>query len=236
MQNINLMLAGLRDLVSNPTPRVPVALCLDVSGSMEGVPIQELNAGVQKYLEEMRGDDLTLSSVETAVVAFADDAQCAADFTTPDRMDLPELQAGGLTDMGAGLTMALDLLEKRKSQYKTAGVDYYQPILVVMSDGFPNGDPALLKQAEERILQQTGERRLTVVAAGIGPNADMETLAHLSPRQKPLYLGGLQFREFFAWLSRSMNRVSVSLPGDEPELDLDGLRALTAEPWPEEGL
>ena len=236
MQNINLMLAGLRDLVSNPTPRVPVALCLDVSGSMEGVPIQELNAGVQKYLEEMRDDDLTLSSVETAVVAFADDAQCAADFTTPDRMDLPELQAGGLTDMGAGLTMALDLLEKRKSQYKTAGVDYYQPILVVMSDGFPNGDPALLKQAEERILQQTGERRLTVVAVGIGPNADMGTLAHLSPRQKPLYLGGLQFREFFAWLSRSMNRVSVSLPGDEPELDLDGLRALTAEPWPEEGL
>ena len=29
--NYNTMLAGLRDLVDNPTPRVPVALCLDVS-------------------------------------------------------------------------------------------------------------------------------------------------------------------------------------------------------------
>ena len=36
MNNYDTMLAGLKDLVDNPTPRVPVALCLDVSGSMTG--------------------------------------------------------------------------------------------------------------------------------------------------------------------------------------------------------
>ena len=35
----NTMLAGLRELVDNPTPRVPVGLCLDVSSSMYGQPI-----------------------------------------------------------------------------------------------------------------------------------------------------------------------------------------------------
>lgn len=33
------------DLVNNPATRVPVCLCLDVSGSMHGKPIEELNEG-----------------------------------------------------------------------------------------------------------------------------------------------------------------------------------------------
>lgn len=236
MQNYSMMLAGLRDLVNNPTPRIPVALCLDTSGSMDGDPIRELNAGVGQYLAEMQSDDLTLYSAETAVVTFSDGAECAAGFSTADRLQLEELEAGGLTDMGAGLTMALNLLEQRKEQYKSTGVDYYQPILVVMSDGYPNGDRAVLEEAVRRIWEQAAARRLTVVAVGIGDGADMELLTRLSPRQQPVRLTGLQFREFFAWLSRSVASVSASMPGDEPGLDMEDLRTLEAEPWPEGGL
>lgn len=236
MNNMNSekMLAGLRDLVYNPTPRVPVALCLDVSGSMSGDPIRELNAGVQQYLQEMRADDLTLSSAETAVVTFDEEADCVADFNTADRLQVPELESGGCTYMGEGLTLALDLLEKRKDQYKATGVDYYQPILVVMSDGNPNGVPSVLKEATRRIHDLVNARRLTVVAVGIGADADMAALASLSPRQRPVRLGEMQFREFFAWLSRSVASVSASLPGDEPALDMADLQALEAEPWPED--
>lgn len=45
------------------------------------------------------------------------------------------MEAEGMTCMGEGLSLALDLLKKRKAKYKATGVDYYQPILVVMSDG-----------------------------------------------------------------------------------------------------
>lgn len=229
------MLAGLKDLVDNPTPRVPVALCLDVSGSMAGAPIQELNAGVAQFLTEMRSDDLTLYSAEISVVTFADRVECIADFDTADHLQLPQLAAGGTTDMGAGLAQALSLLEERKAAYKRSGVDYYQPILVVMSDGAPNGDPRVLEDAVARIQEALGQRRLTVVAVGMGPDADMVMLDRLSRRQA-VHLGGLQFREFFAWLSRSVASVSASLPGDEPDLDLDALQALAAEPWPENAL
>lgn len=233
--NYNTMLAGLKDLVDNPTPRVPVALCLDVSGSMFGRPIEELNAGVAQYLEEVRKDDLTLYSAETALVTFGNTASRIADFDTADHLQDPVLEADGMTDMGAGLTLALDLLEARKNEYKGAGVDYYQPILVVMSDGAPNGDPRELESAVRRIQDQLDRRRLTVIAVGIGPDADMEMLNRLSRRQA-VRLSGLQFREFFVWLSRSVAGVSASLPGDEPALDLDALQALAAEPWPEDTL
>ena len=108
--NYNTMLAGLRDLVDNPTPRVPVALCLDVSSSMMGQPIQELNAGLQQFLDELRQDDLTCSAAEAAVVTFGSGAACEADFATVDQLQVAELQANGLTYMGEGLELALDLL------------------------------------------------------------------------------------------------------------------------------
>ena len=44
---MNNDLLRMEDLVNNPTARVPVCLCLDVSGSMDGEPIRELNDGVR---------------------------------------------------------------------------------------------------------------------------------------------------------------------------------------------
>lgn len=236
MNNYDTMLAGLKDLVDNPTPRVPVVLCLDVSGSMSGTPIQELNAGVEQYLKEMCSDELTRYSVETALVTFSTDAQCAVDFEMPDRIQTPQLEADGLTCMGEGVDLALNLLEQRKAAYKATGVDYYQPILVLMSDGSPNGDPRVLHTAAQRVQDLCQQRRLTVVAVGIGSAADLDTLAVFTPKQKPVRLSGLQFREFFAWLSQSVASVSASLPGDEADLDREALEALEAEPWPENAL
>ena len=236
MINYDTMLAGLKDLVDNPTPRIPVALCLDVSGSMAGTPIRELNAGAAQYLTEMQEDDLTRYSVETALVSFASDAACVTDFEMAERIQLPQMEAGGITCMGEGIELALDLLEKRKASYKATGVDYYQPILVLMSDGAPNGDPRILNSAMQRVQELCGQRRLTVIAVGIGPDADLDMLARFSPRRKPVHLHELQFREFFAWLSQSVANVSASLPGDEADLDLGALEALEAEPWPEDTL
>jgi uncharacterized protein YegL len=105
-----------------------------------------------------------------------------------------------------------------------------------MSDGNPNGKRAVQEEAVRRIQEQVNARKLTVIAVGIGDGADMEMLARISPRQQPVRLNGLQFREFFAWLSRSVACVSASLPGDETDLNMDDLQALAAEPWPENTL
>lgn len=78
------------------------------------------------------------------------------------------MEAEGMTCMGEGLSLALDLLEKRKTKYKATGVDYYQPILVVMSDGLPNGNRRVWDEAVERIRALCASRKLSVVAVGIG--------------------------------------------------------------------
>jgi uncharacterized protein YegL len=66
-------------------------------------------------------------------------------------------------------------------------------------------------------------KKLTVFPIGIGADADMTALARFSPNRRPLRLKGLNFKEFFEWLSRSVSRVSRSTPGDAVKLDPTGL-------------
>lgn len=210
------------DLVVNPTARVPICLVLDVSSSMDGEPIAELNEGVGMFFNAIRADDVAQYAAEIAVVTFGSSVQKAVDFMAIDRQEVPALRANGATPMGEGVLMGLDLLEARKLDYQRAGVDYYQPWLVVMTDGEPTDD---LSAASERIRALVAAKKLTVFPIGIGSGANMTKLAMLSPTRPPLRLRGLNFKEFFEWLSRSVSRVSQSTPGETVALDTAGIAA-----------
>ncbi len=58
------------DFASNPEPRCPCILLLDVSGSMNGRPINELNAGLVTFRDELLADPLALKRVELGIVTF----------------------------------------------------------------------------------------------------------------------------------------------------------------------
>ena len=244
-------LLRIQDLVNNPTPRVPICLCLDTSGSMDAVEgdctptgetvfedgrvwnivtggttrIQELQKGIELFYEAIREDEIAVYSAEICIVTFDSTAKCILDFANIERQnDIPVLRASGDTAMGEGVNLALDLLEQRKQEYSDKGVDYYQPWLVLMTDGVPNGSAYELEQASDRIKEMTDKRKLTVFPIAIGAEADLSALARLSPKRAPLKLQGLKFREFFEWLSRSVSRTSQSTPGETIKLDLEGLK------------
>lgn len=120
--------------------------------------------------------------------------------------------------MGEAVNLSLDMLEERKKEYRQNGVDYYQPWLVLMSDGAPNGDPNELDRAIKRVNDLVASKKLVVFAIGVGEYADMDVLAKFSPNRRPLRLQGLKFREFFVWLSQSVVAVSQSTPGESVKL------------------
>ena len=219
-------LIRMNDLVNNPTARVPVCLCLDVSGSMAGNPIRELNEGVRMFYDAIREDEIAMYAAEVCIVTFGrGGAQCITDFTSLSlQPDTPVLEADGLTPMGEAVNLALDLLEKRKKEYQDKGVDYYQPWLVLMTDGGPNGDVNELARAIGRTVEMSGNKKLSVFPIGIGEEADMDVLSRFSPRRDPLKLQGLKFREFFEWLSQSVSRTSQSIPGETVPLDAEGIK------------
>ena len=226
-KNYNMM--NDDDMVTNPTTRVPVCLCLDVSGSMRGMPIDELNEGVRLFYEAIRSDETALYSAEVSVVTFGGGVECKADFSTLENQpNAPHFYADGGTPMGEAVNMALDMLEERKKKYREHGVDYYQPWLVLMTDGAPNGSEAELGRAAQRTCDMVNNRKLTVFPIGVGRDADMNVLESFSPKRVPLKLRGLKFREFFEWLSQSVSMTSQSISGEAVMLsDIQGWATLS---------
>ena len=226
------------DLVENPTPRVAVCLCLDTSGSMDTVEgkcvptgetifkdgrewmvveggktrLQELQKGVQLFFDAIREDEVAVYSAEISIVTFDSQAKCILDFANMERQPkVPDLFTNGDTHMGEGVNMALDLLQRRTEEYRNAGVDYYQPWLVLMTDGVPNGDPYELERAIQRTSELVNQRKLTVFPIGIGNEKNMITILNkFSPKRQALRLQGLKFRE--------------STPGENIKLNVDGIK------------
>ena len=214
------------DLIENPTPRVPVILCLDTSASMSGDPISELAKGVELFYEAIFDDEIARYSAEIAIVTFGyGGVQQPFDFGPVEREPRLEIQAGGHTPMGEAVCKALDILKARKQKYQDAGVDYFQPWLVLMTDGMPNDENIdYIYGAIRRISDLVRQKKLSVFPIGIGFEADMDTLGRFSPERSPLRLRELKFKEFFEWLSASVQRVSASTPGQEIPLDEEGIK------------
>lgn len=213
------------DLVVNPTARVPICLCLDTSGSMAGAPIRELNEGVRHFLDAVKSDEIAQWSAEIVVVTFGGSVQKLLDFRPVQTQVIPTLSAGGETPMAAAVQQALDALDARKKEYQSKGVDYYQPWLVLMTDGQPTDRAEDIAASVARTAKLVGEKKLSIFAIGIGTAADMNALRAFSPTRPPLRLQGLKFKEFFEWLSKSVQVVSRSTPGNDIQLDLTGIQS-----------
>lgn len=243
---------AFNDLADNPVPRLPICLCLDTSGSMGTVEsgdyvytgrtewidgnryriveggntrLSELQKGIDLFIRSIRDDETARYSADICIVTFDSAAQCVMGFSSVDDVNTaPCLSCRGDTAMGEGVSLALDLLEERKREYKDSGVDYYQPWLVLMTDGEPNGNLRILDEAMNRTVSLLRNRKLTIFPVGIGQEADLSTLNRFSPDRPALRLQGLKFSEFFGWLSKSVSRTSQSVPGEYVKLDLEGIR------------
>ena len=207
------------DLIDNPTTRVPVVLCLDTSASMQGEKINELNLGVKRFFNAVKDDDIAKYSVELCIVTFNTIAKKILDFANIDRQvsafEHITLEAFGSTAMGAAVKLSLELLEDRKKEYQDKGVDYWQPWLVLMTDGQPTDST---EESSQMVSEMVKNKKITIFPIGIGDGANMARLKQFSPKREPLKLKGLMLSEFFDWLGKSVKSTSQSAPGTAVKL------------------
>ncbi|PZF71931.1 vWA domain-containing protein [Taibaiella soli] len=203
---------GADDFANNPESRCPCMLLLDTSGSMSGLPIQELNNGIQTLKEELIQDSLASKRVEIAMITFGP-TTLESDFQTVDNFYPKRLTTTGDTPIGAAVTMGVELINKRKQVYKENGIGYYKPWIILITDGAPTDN---WSHAAQLIKEGEANNRFAFFAIGV-EGANMDTLSKLSVRT-PIKLKGLMFREFFLWLSGSMKGVSNKNPGENTSL------------------
>ena len=148
--------------VTNPAPRCPVILMLDVSGSMSGAPLRELKEGLTQFLRETSDDETASMSVELEVITFGGNAEIAAPFAPVNVVNdnPPELEANGSTPLGEALKLADSELKARRRLYKQKGISSYKPWIILMTDCCPNDD---WKNAAASMKQMGEEKRLQYI-------------------------------------------------------------------------
>jgi uncharacterized protein YegL len=192
------------EFAQNTEPRCPCLLLLDTSGSMRGKPIDELNAGIRQFRDELFADDMAQKRVEVAIVGFGP-VRTLTEFQTPDVFEPPTLVASGDTPIGGAIEVGLNLLDQRKQTYRTNGVSYYRPWIFLITDGGPTDH---WQSAAERVKQGEAANHFSFFAVGV-EGARMDVLSQITMRQ-PLKLQELRFRDLFKWLSNSLSAVSKS--------------------------
>lgn len=200
---------GTNSFAENPEPRLPCMLLLDVSGSMAGNPISELNAGLVTYKDALAADSLASKRVEVAIVTFGGQVDTACDFTTAEGFHPPTLGAGGQTPMGAAILQGIEMLRQRKDTCRANGISVFRPWVFLVTDGAPTDD---WHPAAEKVKQGEAGKAFTFFAVGV-EGANFDILRQICTRE-PLKLKGLRFQDLFLWLSSSQSSVSRSNPGE----------------------
>lgn len=197
----------------NPTleePRLVLVFLVDTSGSMnKNNAIDKFTNALNNFIKQATKDLIFARRVDVAVIEFNSTIRMLQEFTPLSKMQGIFLKADGLTNMGQGVNIAIDMVKERVRLYQEQKVKYYKPGIVMFTDGKPTD---ILNSAIERLRVEELNRQLIFLVIGT-PGCDMQTLMQLTK-----ICIELDFKEYdgiFSWIQEDIKRLSNS-PGDRP--------------------
>jgi uncharacterized protein YegL len=197
--------------------KLPVCLILDKSGSMSErvrssrgmvVKIDELNNNIQELFRTIRNDSNARLMSDVCLIGCGGEyPEVINGYSSVDKINFVPLTAGGRTPLGASVEMALDLLQKRREYYRSAGIEHYKPIMMIMSDGQPTEVESIVYNAAQRCSDMVNTEGLKVLPIGIGDSARLDILDMFSPKVKAKCITNMDvFVKLFEMLSVSMSQ------------------------------
>jgi len=186
-------------------------LLLDTSGSMDGDPINQLNAALNKFKIDVCQDKTTRDVLDIAIVEFNSAPNVVQEFVPIEYMKPVNLSAGGSTNMEPAISIAIDMVNVRSRFYRHSGTEPYKPWIIMISDGFGGN----VDNIAQIIHEMESKDKLKFFSLGV-EGYDPKVLHQLSG-DKVMKLAGYDFTSFFNWVNKSMRSVSVSSPGEKPK-------------------
>ena len=193
---------------------LPVILLLDVSGSMSGEKIRNLNDAVHDMLDVFRDTENNETEIWVAIITFGAQVKLHQSLVSAGDIRWQDLSAGGTTPLGVALQMAKAMIEDKNVVPSRA----YRPLAVLVSDGQPDNG------WESPLNEFTGAGRSAKcdrMAMAIGADADEAVLGKFiagTPNRLFYAENAKQLRDFFKFVTMS---VSIRTKSQTPNVALE---------------
>ena len=197
--------------------RLPIYFLVDVSESMVGMPIRQVEDGMRTIIQNLRTDPYALETVFISIIAFAGKAETLSPLTEIYQFYPPVFPIGGGTALGNAMNHLMDDMDRNVVRTTASSKGDWKPIIFLFTDG----NPTDRYQAAFDRWNKNYRRHCNLVAISLGDNVNTAILGQLT--ENVLLLKDTDqdsFKKFFKWITAPIQTTSQSVS----DTSTDGLK------------
>jgi len=197
--------------------RLPIYFLIDISESMVGDPIEQVEAGMASIIKELRTDPYALETVYVSIIVFAGRAQKISPLVELYNFYPPKLPVGGGTSLGNAMNFLMNDIDTTIKKTTLEEKGDWKPIIFLFTDGNPTD---YVDDAFQR-WNNKYRNSTSLIAISIGNNIDTKILGRITDNVLRLNkTDDDSFKAFFRWITASIKTNSVGVN----ELNSDELK------------
>lgn len=188
--------------------RLPIYFLIDVSESMVGEPIEQVQDGIATIVKELRTDPYALETVYVSIIAFAGKAKKLTPLAELTQFYPPKLPIGGGTSLGNALTFLMNDIDASVQKTTLEQKGDWKPIIFLFTDGNPTDE----YQTTFDRWNQKYRKSTNLIVISLGENANMNIFGRITETVLVLKNTDAEsFKQFFKWVTASIKTSSVSV-------------------------
>ena len=194
--------------------RLPVFFVLDVSESMAGDNIRQLNQVLEGIVKNLRTDPHALETVYLSTIVFAGKAKTLTPLVELASFYPPRLPLGSGTSLGVALDHLMAEMDRSVVKNTAEQKGDWKPVVYLLTDGKPTDQ----SEAAIKKWRDNFSSRASMIAIGIGQYASVTSLRNLTEDAFVLTATTDEdFARFIRWMSQSMSAQSRSVSAGPAE-------------------
>jgi uncharacterized protein YegL len=197
--------------------RLPIYFLIDISESMVGDQIQQVEEGMAQIITAIKKDAQAIETVWVSIIVFAGQAKTLVPLQEVVSFYPPKFPIGSGTSLSKGLGHLM--FELRKNIVKTTMEvkGDWKPIVFLFTDGAPTDDTT----SAIAEWKQNWARAANMVAVSFGENANSNLLGQLTENVLMFNNSSQEdYIKFFKWITDSIKTSSVSVENNQSGFEM----------------
>jgi uncharacterized protein YegL len=197
--------------------RLPIYFLIDISESMVGDQIQQVEEGMANIIKAIKTDPHAIETVWISIIVFAGKAKTLVPLQEVVSFYPPKFPIGGGTSLSNGLGHLMFELRKNIVKNTLEQKGDWKPIIFLFTDGVPTDDT---KSAITEWKQNWG-RSANMVAISFGDETNTQLLGELT--ENVLHFNNSNnedYKKFFKWVTDSIRTSSISVENNDSGFEM----------------